>query len=310
MAVLAYWGVRVGCATGRRLIALLPPSLCFKLADRLADSAFFLLPRLRQRALDNLAMALGRELGPAARERIARDSWRNFARAVVEVTLAMGVAEARWRERVAIEGREHLDAALRRGRGAIALSAHLGNFFLLGSRLAVEGYPVQVLVRPAADPRIADLCDRYRLEIGQRTIRARPRRAAARALIAALRENQVVVVIADEYRSKGVGVRFFGVRAMAKRGPVTLALRTGAAVLPLYMVRERGGLRLIIEPELEFARTGETREDVRANVGVVSGWLERLVRRYPEQWNWSLVRWREAAGAEPAAREAPQAAAG
>lgn len=310
MALLAYLGLRFGCATGRWLIGLLPPSLCFQLADLLADGAFFLSLRARQRALENLTLALGGELDREALSKVARDSWRNFARAVIEVGLAMRTAARAWQENVPIEGREHLEAPLRRGRGAIALSAHLGNFFLLGSRLAAEGYPVKVLVRPAVDPRVADLWDRYRLEIWQRTIRARPRRAAARELIRALRENEVVVVIADEYRSKGTSVRFFGLQVLAKRGPVTLALRTGAAVVPLYLVREQGRLRLIIEPELELARTGDAKRDIRENLRILSGWLERVVRRYPEQWNWSLIRWQGTAGFERRAGGAARLAAG
>ena len=125
-----------------------------------------------------------------------------------------------------------------------------------------------------------------------------------------LRRNEVAIVIADEYRAgSGIDVPFFGLAVLARRGPATLALRTGAAVVPMYMVRDSAGsLTLVIEPEMELVRSGATQAEVKENTLRMTQWLERVVRAYPDQWNWMNIRWQETApGAlaekKPAAKE-------
>jgi KDO2-lipid IV(A) lauroyltransferase len=75
---------------------------------------------------------------------------------------------------------------------------------------------------------------------------------------------------------------------------VTLALRTGAAVVPGYMVRGPDGrLSLTIEPELELARAQRDKMDIAANTVRITRWVEQAVRRYPDQWNWMTVHWQD-----------------
>jgi KDO2-lipid IV(A) lauroyltransferase len=110
-----------------------------------------------------------------------------------------------------------------------------------------------------------------------------------------LRRNELAIIIADEYRSgDGIDVPFFGRTVTARRGPATLALRTGAAVVPVYLVRDqRGRLALNIEPEIEMSRSGDIKADVRENTMRITQWVERVVRSYPDQWNWMHVYWRQ-----------------
>ena len=192
-----------------------------------------------------------------------------------------------------------------KGNGVIVLSAHLGNFFLVGTRLAIEGYPVHVLVSPPRDPQFAELMDDVRLQVWQRTIRARPRRAALKELNTVLRRNEIAIVVADEYRDgRGIPVPLFGGIVNARRGPATLALRTGAVIIPALLVRQPDdGLRLIIEPELELARTGESKEDIRDSTLRITRWLERTVNVYPDQWNWTNIRWQDGSCLESAAKQ-------
>lgn len=146
------------------------------------------------------------------------------------------------------------------------------------------------------DRGLAGLLDDYRLRVRQRTIHARPRREALRELSAVLRQNQVAIVIADEFRrGNGIAVRFFGGTVIARRGPATIALRTGAAIVPAYLVRQGDdSLKLIIEPELVLERSGKGNAAISENTARLVQWLERTVRAYPEQWNWMNVRhWAE-----------------
>jgi KDO2-lipid IV(A) lauroyltransferase len=216
------------------------------------------------------------------------------------------------RAEIPLEGREHLTTALAKGAGVIALSGHLGNFFLLGTRLAAEGYSTHVLIKQPKTGTLAQILDHYRLKIGQKTIHARPRREAFRELIQVLRLNEVAVVIADEFRSgSGIYVPFFGRTVLARRGPATLALRTGAALVPVYLIRNpHGELSLIIEPEIELSKTGDIKTDVTENTQRITQCLERTVRSYPDQWNWINIHWHPASNDASLEKDHPEKVSG
>jgi Kdo2-lipid IVA lauroyltransferase/acyltransferase len=284
VAYLSTWiGFKIGCKLARRF-----PRALYRLSDWLASVGFFLFRNFRNRSTNNIRGALGANLDRRRIDDIARGCLRNFFRACVEIGIAIKSSDQELRALIPIIGRENIDAALVKGKGILILSAHLGNFFLLGSRLAIEGLPTFVLVNQPRNGRFAELMDEYRLQVRQKTIHARPRRLALQELNEALRSNQVVIMIADEYRKgSGIEVSLFGRPVIARRGPVTLALRTGAAIVPAYMVRQPDdSLKLIIEPELEIDRTTRGKTQIRDNTIRITQWLERIVRAYPNQWNW------------------------
>lgn len=289
--LLAGLAIRLGLV----LIKLFPRRFFFALARSAADLGYYLFYRFRSRSIRNLSLALGTELAAAQIAAAVHRSLRGFFRAFVEVGLATGAPPEKIRREIPLCGREHLEAALARGKGAIALSAHLGNFFLVGTRLSAEGFSISILVNQPADGYFGRFMDRCRARLGQRTIHARPRRLAFRNLVETLRRNETAIVIADEYRSgAGVFVPFFGRTVVARRGPATLALRTGAALVPVCLVRGADGeLRLVIEPEIEVSRTGDIKADMRENTRRIAQWVEKTVRAYPDQWNWMSVRWHE-----------------
>ena len=275
-------GFTIGCVAVR----VLPRRWLFGLADLLANVGFSLFRGFRSRSTNNIAMALGNQLNAAATANTARRSLRNFFRDCVEIGVTLESSDDELQAQVPIVGREHLDAALNKGKGVIVLSAHLGNFFILGTRLAVEGYPNYVLVNQPRDGRFAELMDKYRLKVKQQTIHARPRCEALRKLNEVLRDNGIATIIADEYRQSS------GAPICIGEKPLTYSLRTGAAVVPACVVRQPDDtLRLIVERELELDRTGKTMADVKENTIRITQWLERTVRKYPDQWNWMNIRW-------------------
>lgn len=289
-------GIGFALKLGLFSVKIFPRRLFLATAQVAADLGFVLFHSFRTRSIRNLTLALGDQLGAAEIAATVRMSLRNFFRDFVELGFALDAPPEKIRSEIQLFGREHLEAALVKGKGAIALSAHLGNFFLVGTRLAAEGFSNSVLVNQLPNGSFGRFIDHCRLRLGQRTIHARPPRLAFRHLVHALRRNEITIVIADEYRSgSGVFAPFFGRTVVARRGPATLALRTGAALLPVCLVRGADGeLKLMIEPEIELARSGRIKADVSENTLRIVQWLEKTVRAYPDQWNWMNVHWQQA----------------
>jgi len=302
---VAYIGAWVGFHAGCLAVRIFPRQWLYRFSDTLADTGFYLFRGFRTRSIKNVGFALGEKLTGVQVEEIVRRSLQNFFRDFVEIATALVLPAEDLRSEIPIEGRENLDLALAKGHGVIVLGAHLGNFFLTGTRLAIENYPTYVLVNQPRNGQFARFMDDYRLKVRQKTIHARPRGEALRELNQVLRRNELAVVIADEYRRhNGIHVPFFGRTVLARRGPATLALRTAAAVVPVYLVRHKSqSLKMIIEPELELIRTDRDKATIRENTLRITQWLERTVRAYPEQWNWMNIHWQEDTGTVPAVKE-------
>ena len=297
----AHLGVWVGFNAGCLVARIVPRRWLYRVSDALADIGFSLFRGFRTRSISNVGFAFGEKLNGTEVEEIVRKSLKNFFRDFVEIAITLVTPAKELRSEIPIEGRKNLDLALAKGKGIIALGAHLGNFFLVGTRLATEGYATWVLINQPRNRRFAKFMDDYRLKVRQNTIHARPRREALRELHQVLRGNELAVVIADEYRTNdGVQVPFFAGTVLARRGPATLALRTAAAVVPVYLIHDKNhGLKLIVEPELDLIRTDKNKTAIRENTIRMTQWLERTVRAYPEQWNWMNIHWQENSESTP-----------
>ena len=134
---------------------------------------------------------------------------------------------------VRFEGKEHLDNALNEGKGVIALSAHLGNFPLMGARLAKEGYPSSVVTRDPKNPKIAKAMTSLRDTVGIETIHDEPRMACVSRCFKALKENRILFLHIDQNApATEAWVDFFGYLVPTFKGPVLFSMRTGAPILP------------------------------------------------------------------------------
>lgn len=254
----------------------------------MARVTYVLLWEYRRRMEENVALVMGEEISNAKeRKALVWRAWLNFARGVADTTAVMKFSKEQIMSFVGLEGEDHVKRALEKGKGVIALSAHLGSFTMIGARLAAAGYPFSVVVKQPTDERFAQLVDDYRAEIGIHTISAKPRREAVRGILKALRQNHIVLVIADEFKSGDVMVDFFGLKLPAARGPATLALRTGAVTLPMFTTRRAGdSLMLSVGQAIAPVERENLEESVLATTALFTRYLEAAIRQFPDQWNW------------------------
>ncbi len=271
-----------------RFLPFVPAPLTSVFVRVMARITFFFMRGYRTHMALNVAAVLGREIPDAKeRERLVWRAWLNFAEGVLETIRVMSFSHEQVCATVRLRGEEHLRGALARGKGVLALSAHLGSFTMIGARLAAAGYPFSVVIKQPRNQRFAKLMDDYRAQLGIHTISAKPRRLAVRGILQALRENRVVLIIADEFRSGDVLVDFFGMKVPAPRGPATLALRTDAATLPMFAVRHSPDhVALTVDPPIAPVREDDLEASVVATTALYTRRIEAAVRANPEQWNW------------------------
>ena len=274
-------------------IRFLPRSWLYGFASIIAWFGYGIAVKQRKIALETLEVAFGREISRQEKLKIARECFRNMAKSGVELLSILERPELS-KEMVSIEGRRYLDEALSRGNGVIVVSAHFGNFPLALSRLKGAGYNIRVILRRMRDEKVEDFLERRRQKIGINSIYSTPRPACVDQAIRSLRSKELLFIQLDQnFGTSGVFVNFFGRQAATATGPVVLALRTQAPVLPLFIVRNRNNShKIIIEPEVVIDKKDTPEETLQFNIQKITSLIERYIRRYPQEWGWIHRRWK------------------
>jgi phosphatidylinositol dimannoside acyltransferase len=290
-------------AAGRRwlaawkLVRRLPEPVAYGLG-RAGGRAFYRLDAGRRQALRaNLRHVLGRAVTPAELEAVVRRGFATYGRYWVEAFRLEDLPAAEIRRRLTLEGREHLDAAVAAGRGTIFASPHLGNWDAGGAWLAASGYPATAVVERLRPAELYERFAAYRRALGLELLPLDDGSETMRGVLRALRAGRVVALVCDrDLTGGGLPVRLFGAATVMPGGPASLALRTGATLLPcaVYQDRRRGHWHAVIRPPLRPEPSGDSRADVQALTQRLADEFERLIARAPDQWHVLSHHWREA----------------
>jgi Kdo2-lipid IVA lauroyltransferase/acyltransferase len=231
-------------------------------------------------------------LTPEAVRQLAAQSYDNLGRLSIEMAVLPGTTREELVARVPrVHGWEHVEAAFAQGKGVIGVTAHLGNWEVGAAYLAARGLPVDAVTRGAANKLFEAYLARTRRAIGMEVINDRD---AVRRTPRSLRDNRMVGFVAD-HDALGLAstfVPFFGRPAKTPRGPAVFALRFGAPVLFIIMVRDADGEYTLHVKPVEVTPTGDREADVDAIVLRFTQMLEDMVRDYPGQYFWQHRRWR------------------
>ena len=287
-----------------RALGALPMPAALAAGRGLGMAAHALLATPRRLAVAHMGLAFP-ELDLATRRRLVRETFRHAGQAFAELSLFEKIL--RRPDYIRLEGVEALDAALVRGRGAIAVTGHVGNWELLAAWAAAIGYPITVVVRRVNDLRFHSLIVRFRAAAGVEVlVRDDPRFVAA--VGDALRRNRVVAMLIDQdTRGAGVFVPFFGRPAHTPPGAALLALRARVPVVTTFIERRPEGGHLVRVAPVP-AELPRGREGVRELTARLTAAIEAQIRRSPAEWVWWHERWRKQPS--PAAARPPAATAG
>ncbi len=291
---VAYWLWRSTAAMAQRL----PQRVLYPVAVGLGEVAYLGWGAKRRIAKQNFARVLDRPEDDRAVARVARRSFRNFAKYVIEIMRFPRLRAEDLERLVTIEGWEHLRSAIERGRGLIFVSIHFGNFEVGGARIA-DTIPLNVIADDLSNQRLMDLLVGNR---AHKNINIHSPNGAARKVLSALRRNEMVGLMMDlgprALAFDTVRTEFFGRPTSFPTVAADLARVSGAPIVVAAVMRERDNtFRGIALPPIFVDRTRQAAEETARVTRQVAQGLESLIRRGPDQWYIFRPMW----PAEPAA---------
>ncbi len=262
--------------------------------ERASDFGGWLLKTLGPRTgthrtvLRNLRIAFP-DLDPAARERLALESWERTGRTFAETTQLDRITMASGR--LEVVGLERLEAIRDGDRPVVFVSGHLACFETMPAVILAAGIPCQITYRAANNPYVDAQIRRARARYGVRLF-APKGGDGARELLGGLERGESVALMNDQKFSDGPEVTFFGNPVNAAPGPSRLALRFGTVLQPMSVVRLPGvRFRVTAHEPIALERTGDRSVDIARGVQAVTAFVEARVREVPEDWFWVHKRW-------------------
>jgi KDO2-lipid IV(A) lauroyltransferase len=274
-----------------RLTRVLGRPAARKLGRGLGNLWYLLMAEHRRVAARNLECAFP-HLSGAERARLARTSFRHFGELVLDLLVFSRYSGPQLSDLACVEGADHLQRAHDHGRGVLVFSAHFSHWELVALQQAFHGLPMDLVVRPLDNPLVEAYLTRLRCRFGNRVVH---KRRAVRGILEALKEGRSVGMVIDQnYRGTNpFFVDFFGRSAATTPTLGTLAVRTGAPVVPVFCRPQPDGrYRIVYYPEVEVERSGDRAVDAFRVTARCTQIIEEQVRRSPALWSWMHQRWK------------------
>ncbi|MGQ9572446.1 MAG: lysophospholipid acyltransferase family protein [Dehalococcoidia bacterium] len=265
------------------LARVVPLSLAYRVSQPIADMFYWLWKSKREGALRNYARMLGASPDEERVQRLARSSFRNFGKYIVELLHVQGWSREELQQ-VTTSGDEHFDEALAHGKGVIFASAHMGSIEVASALVLLKGFHITSVMEQLRPKALMDWVVTCRAKMGVSLL---PTVGTGLQLLRALRRGGMVALIVDVgYRDNGgVPVTFLGHPTYFPAGPARLARISGAPIVFGMAVR-RPGNRFVAyaSPPILSDRTKDAEQDIRDITQQLVDIFEHFVRRYPDQW--------------------------
>ncbi len=271
-------------------IRSLPYRWALQVGSGLGALVFRAWGKRRQITIQNLVKAFP-DKNHAEVRTIALNVYRNIGKTLIEFIRAGAWDREQLLSQVSFAGRENLDAALAKGKGVILLAAHFGNWEVLGMIASAAGYKINVLARPLDNLLLDKVVNNIRSKFGTWII---TNSNSIKDVMKVLRKNESIGILMDQnLYENATFVDFFGELAATTPIIPLLSQKTGAAIIPIRLLRLKNNMfKIIIEPELKFKDIADRQEYVKVNTRRCNEVIEQWIKLDPEQWFWVHNRWK------------------
>lgn len=270
----------------------LPIKSGYILADFSGVVYYWFARKDRKIVAENLKVVLSQSGDCRELDRLIPMVFANFGRYLLEFFRSPKIDQAFIRENIKFEGRQHLEEALKLGKGVILVGAHIGNWEMGAMTLAMLGYRMRIVAWSHKDKRINNFFLQRRKDKGVEVISLG---WAIRKVFSSLKENALVAILGDiDYADPDTGIRvkFFGRETILPQGPAVFSLRTGAPIVVSTFLRETPGkFKLVMQPPMIYQSSGNQDEDVAKFTQNLAKAMETFIAQYPDQWFMLRPRW-------------------
>jgi Kdo2-lipid IVA lauroyltransferase/acyltransferase len=275
-----------------KLLSLPPRSIARSMGAFIGRLALLLTPRLAGVGDLNLRLAFP-EKSAAERQQILRKLYRNLGWLLAEFCQMPRYTPETTRSFIRYEGLQHYLAARDEGKGVLILTGHLGAWELSSFYHSLMGYPMSIVIRRLDNPLVDSLVNHIRCLHGNQVLH---KDDFARGLLASMRRGETVGILMDTNMTppQGSFVNFFGQPACTGSGLARIAMKTGARVLPGFLLWQEATQQYVLRfgAPLCLAASGDVEADVLANTALFTKVIEDYIRQYPDQWLWVHRRWK------------------
>ena len=275
---------------------VVPRTLLLGFATVCGNVLYVLLKKERSKTKRHLQYVYSEKKSPKEINTIARHVFVNLAKNLVDWILMERMSKEELGKLVSIEGRHKMERVLARGKGAIVITAHIGNWEYLAWYVAqyISHGGVGVVARKIYYEKYNDLIVGVRKKNKVETMYSTD---SPRTILRALKNNYAIGMLPDQNVRylNGVSIDFFGKKSYTPVGPVALARTCGGGIVPAFLIRQKdNSYTIYVEDEIDLVRTADKKSDMRENTIRWNSVFEKYILRYPDQWVWMHDRWKKA----------------
>lgn len=247
--------------------------------------------RYRRQAYANIRKAFVEKKSPDEIKQITKDLFKNYGQNFIELFRMPLMNRERFGELIEVQGKENIDAALKKGRGVILLAMHFGSWEIASLSCGLLGYPYKMFANPQAKhSRLDGLLNSYRSAGGSVIL---SEGMGPRDFVRSLKNNEVIGMVVDQGGKEGVHVPFFGRKASMSVGAIRMGLKMDVPICFSVIVRQgQGKHRMIIHPPLALHNSGNQEQDIKGNLKTVIRLMQEYIIKYPSEYMWFYKIWK------------------
>lgn len=263
----------------------LPFGAAMGLAGAIGTAGYYISPKKRRVMYTNLRTTFAGQKSSRELRQMSKEVFVNLTKSFVELMYLPKMKRLGFERFVTVQGQENIDQAMARGKGAIFLALHIGNWELGSVTCSTRGYPYNIVANAhSKTPRLDGLLNKYRTIFGAKVIEPG---TATRDIIRALHNNEIVCLVLDQGGKEGTPAPFLGKNASMSTGALRLAMKYGTPICPVRIVRDKSGHHIAyFYPALDMAKDKPTDKDLQEALQKVVGIMEPFVYEHPQEYMW------------------------